>query len=174
MGLSAIHSSKVPLVLNTTTGSITSQNHVVFDDAFSTVTSVERKTEPPPFWDDLCLENTTYVPVETPPDQPLHLDDDWLTETKRATKKIRAIARREEIRSRLAPTPTQHVPSCPARASMIQAFTPEPLLPALRPPSDAPLAVPTVSPTPTITTPVSQTPFQYQQTSLLILHQIPY
>lgn len=37
MGVSAMHASSVPLVLNPSTGSITPQFHVVFDDWFSTV-----------------------------------------------------------------------------------------------------------------------------------------
>ena len=44
--LSTIHSSKVPQVLNLTTGSITTQFHVVFVDLFPTVSSVERKEDP--------------------------------------------------------------------------------------------------------------------------------
>jgi hypothetical protein len=39
MGLSHKHASSVPLVLNTATGSITPQFHVVFDDWFATVTT---------------------------------------------------------------------------------------------------------------------------------------
>ena len=38
LGVSAAHSSNVPLVLTIKTGSITPQYHVVFDDCFSTVT----------------------------------------------------------------------------------------------------------------------------------------
>ena len=42
VGFSTLHSSEVSLVLNLQTGSITPQYHVVFDDCFSTVSSVER------------------------------------------------------------------------------------------------------------------------------------
>ena len=45
--LGTVHSSDVPQVLNLTTGSITTQFHVVFDDLFTTVHSVEREEEPP-------------------------------------------------------------------------------------------------------------------------------
>jgi hypothetical protein len=81
MGLSTIHSSEVPLVLNTTTGSIPPQFHVVFDDDFTTVTSTEREKDPPEFWSDLCLENTVYIPVENAGSESStsHLIDDWLT-----------------------------------------------------------------------------------------------
>ena len=39
MGVSTKHASSVPLVLNFSTGSITPQFHVVFDDWFATVSS---------------------------------------------------------------------------------------------------------------------------------------
>jgi hypothetical protein len=42
LGLSQQHASEVPLVLNLGTGSITTQFHVVFDDLFTTVPSIER------------------------------------------------------------------------------------------------------------------------------------
>jgi hypothetical protein len=71
MGFSHLHSSAVPLVLNLSTGSITPQYHVVFDDHFSTVTSVEREQDPPEHWAELCLENTTYIPLDSGPDTAL-------------------------------------------------------------------------------------------------------
>jgi hypothetical protein len=43
MGLSQKHASKVSLVLNIDTGSIATQFHVVFDDLFTTVPSIERE-----------------------------------------------------------------------------------------------------------------------------------
>ena len=49
MGLSRVHSSDVPLVLNIRTGHISPQFHVVFDDMFSTVTSLDKEEEPPTF-----------------------------------------------------------------------------------------------------------------------------
>jgi hypothetical protein len=60
-----IHSTEVSLVLNTTSGSITPQFHVVFDDEFSTVASLEREDEPPSFWSEPCLKNVVFIPVET-------------------------------------------------------------------------------------------------------------
>ena len=64
-GLRTIHSSEVPQVLNLTTVSITTQFHVVFDDLFTTVPSIEREDEPHLYWEDLCLENTTLIPTDT-------------------------------------------------------------------------------------------------------------
>ena len=66
-GLSTIHSSEVPQVLNQTTGGITTQFHVVFNDLFSTVPSVEREEEPLSHWNNLYLEQTEFVPIDTPP-----------------------------------------------------------------------------------------------------------
>jgi hypothetical protein len=65
MGFSHLHSSKVPLVLNSATRSITPQYHVDFDDHFSTVISVEREMDPPEHWAELCLDNTTFNPLDT-------------------------------------------------------------------------------------------------------------
>ena len=50
LGVSAAHSSNVPLVLTIKTGSITPQYHVVFDDCFSTVTS---EAGEPEVWENL-------------------------------------------------------------------------------------------------------------------------
>jgi hypothetical protein len=85
MGFSNLHSSEVLLVLNLETGSITPQFHVVFDDLFSTVYLVERDNESPDNWDQLCLENTTSIPVENNHDGPAKLNTsdtlqfDWMT-----------------------------------------------------------------------------------------------
>ena len=75
-GLSNVHSSEVPQVLNLTTGRITSQFHVVFDDLFTTVHLNERGNLPPTHWNDLCLENTELIPIHNP--SPLL--SEWLSE----------------------------------------------------------------------------------------------
>ena len=74
-GLSTLHSSEVPLVLNLSTGSITTQFHVVFNDLFTTVPSIEREDQPPSHWEDLCLENTTFIPINN--QYPLPLNSEW-------------------------------------------------------------------------------------------------
>jgi hypothetical protein len=81
--LSNIHSSEVPLILNLSIGSITSQYHVVFDDRFFTIESIAIKDDPPDHWKDLCLENTLVVPIESTANSPAHLHDDWLTDSER-------------------------------------------------------------------------------------------
>jgi hypothetical protein len=47
LGQSQKNASEVPLVLNLGTRSIITQFHVVFDDLFTTVPSIERESEPP-------------------------------------------------------------------------------------------------------------------------------
>jgi hypothetical protein len=42
LGFSEWHSSQVPLVLNVTTGKISPQYHVIFDDKFDTVHSLSK------------------------------------------------------------------------------------------------------------------------------------
>ena len=50
VGFSTSHASSVPLVLNLSTGAITPQYHVVFDDWFNTVSSTS--DDPPDFYSD--------------------------------------------------------------------------------------------------------------------------
>jgi hypothetical protein len=50
MGVSSNHASSVPLVLNVSTGSITPQFHIVFDDWFATVSNSDG--ESPDFTSD--------------------------------------------------------------------------------------------------------------------------
>jgi hypothetical protein len=76
MGLSCQHASEVPIVRNISTGSITTQYHVVFDDLFYTVSSVDQYHAPPDHWEDLCLIDSTHITVDNPPD---YLADEWLT-----------------------------------------------------------------------------------------------
>jgi hypothetical protein len=90
MGFSALHSSEVPLILNPQTRSITPQLHIVFDNHFSTVSSVEREINPPDHWADLYLEDTMSVPTNSSPLSStcsIFLDDDWLTLEERELKR---------------------------------------------------------------------------------------
>ena len=114
VGLSTIHSSEVPLILNLATGSITPQYHVVFDDRYSTVPSIGSDDEPPSDWDDLCLDSSLYVPADTAPDAPQHLHDDWLTEAEREVKH-REIQRQDRIRN--LQHPQNSIPSVPVSTS---------------------------------------------------------
>ena len=119
MGFSHLHSSEVRLVLNLDTGSITPQYHVVFDDHFSTVSSVERENDPPDNWAELCLENATYIPNETVKStnetsqvMPNTLDLEWLTPNEQEWAH-RAMARKEVIRDTMIPSTTTAPTSTP-------------------------------------------------------------
>ena len=50
---------------------------MVFDDLFTTVASVERENNPPSHWNDLCLDQTEFIPIDTP----VSLSHEWLSET---------------------------------------------------------------------------------------------
>jgi hypothetical protein len=76
-GFSIQHSSEVPQVLNLSTGWIITQFHVVFDDQFSTITSIKRESEPPSHWEGLVLDNSLQLTIDDPSP---HLDSDWLTD----------------------------------------------------------------------------------------------
>ena len=83
VGFSQVHSSDIPLVLNTRTGHISPQYHVVFDDTFSTVESIGTNDEPPPFWDQLELNESLYSThvhrIHLDPDDNTTLAPEWLT-----------------------------------------------------------------------------------------------
>ena len=129
MGFSNLHSSEVPLVLNLETGSITPQYHVVFDDHFSTVSSVERENDPPEHWAELCLENTTYIPNDTPEttaDVPLgsgSLDLDWLSPDDQEWAQ-RALTRQDAIRDTMQPVSVPIVePLVPLQPTVTKSVT---------------------------------------------------
>jgi hypothetical protein len=84
LGLSQQHASEVPLVINLGTGSVTAHFHVVFDDLFTTVPSIERDTEPHEHWEELCLENSTHVILDYPSNK---LNDEWMTEEELEVKR---------------------------------------------------------------------------------------
>jgi hypothetical protein len=92
LGLSQQHASEVPLVLNLGTGSITTQFHVVFDYLVTTVPSIERENEAHEHWAELCLENSTHLMLDYPPE---HLNDDCLTAEELEIKRRRQ--NRDEI-----------------------------------------------------------------------------
>jgi hypothetical protein len=75
--LSLQHSSEAPLVLNLQTGSIGTQYHAVFDDQFTTVSSIEREIDPLSHWEDVCLESAVRIVTDHPT---TYLKDDWFTE----------------------------------------------------------------------------------------------
>ena len=48
---------------------------MVFNDLFTTVPSIEREDQPPSHWEDLCLQNTTFIPIDN--QSPLPLNSEW-------------------------------------------------------------------------------------------------
>ena len=73
MGHSPFHAGNVALVWNPTTGRVSPQYHVVFDDDFMTVPCMEAGTLPPN-WEDLVEHS-----CETATDEDIKLADSWLS-----------------------------------------------------------------------------------------------
>jgi hypothetical protein len=166
MGFSSLHSSDVPLVLNLQTGSITPQYHVVFDDLFSTVSSIEKEIDPPANWADLCLKNATYIPVEIPSDpktsagSPLlpFLDFEWLSPEDQELA-TRATTRMNTIRQTMVPdTNTPTMPSYTTTPTTSQLSSPltAPMRPTYAQVTTTPAT--TLLPTPTVPDPPLQAP----------------
>jgi hypothetical protein len=65
------------VVLSPGAGIISTLFHVVFDDLFTIVPSIDTDNDPPEHWEELCLESSTHIMLDSPPD---HLNDDWLPE----------------------------------------------------------------------------------------------
>ena len=87
LGFSTVHSSLVPLVLNTRTGRISPQYHVIFDDKFETVKSLPTATSPDTIWlNILQLHRDFFLDKENDAQGNLKLshlpdlDKDWLPE----------------------------------------------------------------------------------------------
>jgi hypothetical protein len=59
---------------------------VVFDDLLTTLSSIERETEPPEHREELCHENSTHVMLNSPPE---HLNDESLNEEELEVKRRR-------------------------------------------------------------------------------------
>ena len=94
MGLSPKHASSVPLVLNLTTGHVSPQFHVIFDDSFSTVSSsdTELTTEAERSeWEKLLVSNRHQSFFDE--DDPVEIHEEWLTELERLERHQKATAR---------------------------------------------------------------------------------
>ena len=83
MGFSKIYSTKVGLVLNLLTVSISPQYHVVFDDMFSTVMiSIDADPE---VWIRLVPSRNSRIQVMLYQEYDPKLDDEWLTSDEQLT-----------------------------------------------------------------------------------------
>ena len=108
VGFSPKHSSDVPLVLNLQTGSISPQYHVVFDDTFSTVISIDEDENPPSFWNDIDLDSHIHrIPLDE--DENAELRNDWLTPPELEEKSRREL-RSKKIRASFNPSTTAQIP----------------------------------------------------------------
>ena len=87
LGFSPHHSSDIPLVLNLTTGHISPQYHVVFDDGFDTVLLHSTADDPPTVWQDIGLDDTLYEThvhrILLDLEALIQLGPEWLTPDKR-------------------------------------------------------------------------------------------
>ena len=97
MGFSPHHSTLVPRVLNFTTGSITPQFHVVFDDSFSSVHSSSLKNTS--IWNQLLSSPNARFQIDLDESDDQMLADEWLT-SEEAT--ARDLQQREEAHDALA------------------------------------------------------------------------
>jgi hypothetical protein len=78
VGWSPLHSSKVALIRNLTTGRISPQFHVIFDNWFETVYCDEEEEEPPD-WDIIVTSSQFESQVDREDLAGLELDDEWLS-----------------------------------------------------------------------------------------------
>ena len=107
MEFSKMHSTQGGLVLNLLTGSISPQYHVIFDDIFSTVTSIT--SADPEVWITLVIPRNSMIQVMLDQEYDPELDDEWLTDDDQLTRFSKA---REQIVGRVKETelPSVHGP----------------------------------------------------------------
>ena len=143
LGWSPKHASTVPLVLNLNTGNVTPQFHVVFDDWFTTVSSMADRDDEDPIdgdtWTDLLISDR--IQIEFDEDDPVAVDDEWLTEMERLERHQKSVARvqgRQPPLDSLAPSlgqtvdkpneteapPLQPIPTPPTNQREPQQLTP--------------------------------------------------
>jgi transposase InsO family protein len=88
LGWSPLHASSVPLVLNLTTGHVSPQFHVVFDDWFTTVSTEEKGVAEnlnDAVWTELFMDNRFLAYFDD--DDPMELDDEWLSDYEQLHKR---------------------------------------------------------------------------------------
>lgn len=85
VGFGLSHGSEVPLNLNPLTGHISPKFYVVFDDLFSTVSSIYDIDETPSFWNEFDLDEFMYqIPLEK--SSGIILNNEWLAPQERERK----------------------------------------------------------------------------------------
>ena len=159
LGFSPDHASDVPLILNLSTGSISPQYHVVFDDEFSTVSSIAPEETPPSFWNEIdLLDHVHRIPLD--PDSNIDLQNEWLTPAE-VEERSRSQSRQRVLRQSSSSGPDIPIPV--TGSSILNDTTAnDPSLPTAAPLSESPISLsatpnsvpkatpisPTVSPTP--------------------------
>ena len=95
VGFSQVHSSLVPLVLNVTTGKISPQYHVVFNDKFATVNSLPTEDSLKNQWARIFkLGGEFYLDIEYNDDGNIktsdwpRLNDEWLNPNSQQGKSV--------------------------------------------------------------------------------------
>jgi len=98
VGYSLHHASAVPLVLSTSTGLVSPQFHVIFDDSFSTTTCLQTN-ELPNHWSDL-LQSSTYKITDEDFQPSVFTDTSWfddsVNQTSSTQREIISTNQREE------------------------------------------------------------------------------
>jgi hypothetical protein len=93
MGFSPLHASSVALTRNLTTGNISPQFHVVYDDFFETVHT--NGDDPPDVWSDLVIVPTYHAHLDDDaPESIPELSDEWLNPSELADRHPRLLERK--------------------------------------------------------------------------------
>jgi hypothetical protein len=86
MGFSTLHASSVALACSLTTGHISPQFHVVFDDFFETIHT--NGNDPPDVWSDLIIVQSFCTNLDDDdPDNLPSLGDEWLNPSELADRR---------------------------------------------------------------------------------------
>ena len=88
MGFRKIYSTRIGLVLNLLTGSISPQYHVVFDEMFSTV--MISTDSHPEIWIRIVKPRNSRIQVMLDKEDDPDLDDEWLTANDQLTRFIKS------------------------------------------------------------------------------------
>ena len=142
MGFSPRHSTLVTLILNLSSGSITPQFHVVFDDMFHTVASQDDNL--PEIWSRLIDCGPCHMQVMLDEDVDFELHDDWLGADERTERDNR---RRQQAVSSNRDTQLRTTTGVPIERENEPSQL-EPPSPAARPTRTFAEAVTLTSPTP--------------------------
>ena len=95
VGISPLHASTVALVRNLSTGNISPQFHVVYDDFFETVHTTG-DDPPPDDWADMILMQSHRAPIDTDDSDYLpELSDEWLSPSELADRRRRLLERKK-------------------------------------------------------------------------------